>query len=247
MKKSLKHEAKGSAWKALYVTGGVAALLAVFVFRRFFAVELMTFNGFGIFEVPPHEPATALEWFDLLEGDQLVALILLGIVDLVEYALVGLIFLAVYGALHKANEFAMGFAAMLSVIGISVYFAWNQAFSFLYLSQQYQAAISEAQQFIYLGAGEALLANLQGTGWYVSLFLVLLAGLIMSIVMLQSNVFNRVTAWTGILANSLGLLLFPALILAPAISWLPPSLSAPFRVTWYALIAWRLFKLGTEK
>lgn len=31
-------------------------------------------------------------------------------------------------------------------------------------------------------------------------------------VMLQSNVFNKATAWTGILANSFGLLLFITLI-----------------------------------
>jgi hypothetical protein len=65
--------------------------------------------------------------------------------------------------------------------------------------------------------------------------------------MLQSDIFNKATAWTGILANSFGLLLFPALIFAPAIIWLPPSLSAPFRVTWYVLIAVRLFKLAKEE
>jgi hypothetical protein len=249
MDNSLSIDPKESAWKALYITGGVAALVAVIVFRRFFAVELMTLNGFRIFEVPPNEPATALEWFSLLEGNKIVGLILLGIVDLINYALVGLIFLAVYGALRKANETAMGLAAFLSMISISVYFASNQALSFLYLSQQFQAATSEAQRSIYLGAGEALLANIRGTGWYVSLFLIYLAGLIISVVMFQSNVFNKATAWTGILANSFGLLLFPALIFTPAIAWLPPSLSAPFRVIWYVLIAITLFKLakGREK
>ena len=72
MDNSISVEPKESAWKALYITGGVAALAAVIVFRRFFAVELMTFNGFGVFEVPPNEPATALEWFTLLEGNKLV-------------------------------------------------------------------------------------------------------------------------------------------------------------------------------
>jgi hypothetical protein len=243
MDNSLSVEPKESAWKALYITGGVAALLAVLVFRRFFAVEMMTFNGFGVFEVPPNEPATALEWFSLLERNKLVGLILLGTVDLINYALVGLIFLAIYGALRKANEIAMELAALLSMISISVYFATNQALSLLYISQQYQATTSEAQRVVYLGAGEALSAKVQGTGWYVSLFLIYLAGLIISVVMLKSNVFNKVTAWTGILANSFGLLLFPALVFTPAIIWLPPSLSAPFRVTWYVLIALKLFNL----
>jgi len=244
MDSSLSIESKESAWKALYIAGGVAALVAVIFFRRFFAVEMMTFNGFGIFEVPPNKPATALEWFSLLEGNKLVGLILLGIVDLINYALVGLIFLALYGALRKANQIAMGLAILFSMISLSVYFASNQALSFLYLSQQYQAATSDAQRSIYLGAGEALSANVQGTGWYTSLFLIYLAGLIISVVMFQSNIFNKVTAWTGILANGFGLLLFPVLVFASVIAWLPPSLSAPFRVIWYILIARKLFQLG---
>ena len=244
MDNSLSAEPKESTWRALYITGSVAALLAVILFRRFFAVELMTFNGFGIFEVPPNEPATALEWFTLLERNRIVGLILLGLVDLINYALVGLIFLAVYGALRKVNEIATGMAIILSMISLSVYFASNQALSYLYLSQQYQAATSDAQRSIYLSAGEALSANIQGTGWYVSLFLIYLAGLIISVVMFQSNIFNKAIAWTGILANSFGLLLFPALVFTPAIIWLPPSLSAPFRGIWYILIAGKLFQLG---
>jgi hypothetical protein len=241
MDKSINKEADR---KVLYITGGVAALVAVLVFRRFFAVELMAFNGFGVFEVPPSKPATALEWFTLLESNKIVGLILLGIIDLINYALVGLLFLAVYGALRKTNEVAMGIAILFSTISISVFFASNQAIGFLNLNQGYQAATSDAQRFIYLAAGEALSANIQGTGWYFSLFLIYFAGLTISLVMLQSTVFNKATAWTGILANSFGLLLFPALIFAPAIIWLLPSLSAPFRVTWYVLIALRLFKIA---
>jgi hypothetical protein len=237
-------KSKESAWKALYITGGVAALVAVIIFRRFFAVELVAFNGFGIFDVPPNEPVTTFEWLALLERNKLVGLILLGIVDLINYALVGLIFLAVYGALRKVNQIAMGLAIIFSMISLSAYFASNQALSFLHLSKQFQAATSDAQRSIYLAAGEALSANIQGTGWYVSLFLIYLAGLIISLVMRRSNVFNKATAWTGILANSFGLLLFPTLIFTPAIIWLPPSLSAPFRVTWYVLIAIKLFKLA---
>ena len=246
MGKLKKIDSISSSWKAIYITGGVAALLAVLIFRRFFAVELMAFNGFGIFEIPPNEPATALEWFTLLGTNKLVALILLGIVDLVNYALVGLLFLAVYGALRVEHKAAMGLAITLTVISISVYFASNQAISFLNLSQKFQAAASDTQQSVYLSAGEALTANIQGTGWYTSLFLIYLAGLIISIVMLQGEIFNKTTAWLGILANVFGLLIIPTLIFLPVIAWLPPSLSAPFRLLWYILLAIKLFKFGRE-
>lgn len=240
-----KHEKEN--WKSIYIIGGIAAFLAVLVFRRFLAVELMAFNGLGIFQMPQIEPTSALEWFTILENNQLIGLILLGLVDMINYLLVGLIFLAMYGALRKTRESVMELVIVLSIVSISIFIASNQALGLLKLSNQYHATISDPQRSIYLAAGEALSVNIQGMGWYVSLFLIYLAGLIISIVMLLSNIFNKATAWIGILANGFGLLLFPTLLFAPAIIWLPPSLSAPFRVTWYVLIALKLFKLAREK
>jgi hypothetical protein len=48
----------------------------------------------------------------------------------------------------------------------------------------------------------------------------------------------------GITANVLALGYFPTLLLFPALQALPPSLSAPFRLTWYILIALRLLRLA---
>ncbi|MCB0257808.1 MAG: hypothetical protein KDI55_29125, partial [Anaerolineae bacterium] len=102
-------------------------------------------------------------------------------------------------------------------------------------------------------AGEALLAAnnpdgiYQGAGIYISLFLVLLAGLIISVVMWRSSVFGKAAAITGLLANGIGMCYFVTLALLPSIYWLPHPISAPFRVIWYFLIALRLFKLGRKK
>jgi hypothetical protein len=85
----------------------------------------------------------------------------------------------------------------------------------------------------------------QGTGIYVSLFFVLLAGLIISIVMLRSGMFSRTTAYMGILANGFGLSYFVALSFVPTIYAWPTILSAPFRVVWYVLIARKLLQLGS--
>jgi len=141
-------------------------------------------------------------------------------------------------------------ATTSGLVGITVYFASNQAFAMLALSERYAAAASDAQRSIFLAAGEALLAVnnpdsiYQGTGIYVSYFLVLLGGLIISLVMLRSELFSKATAVTGILANGIGLCYFITLAFAPAIYWIPHPISAPFRVVWYFLIALRLFKLG---
>jgi hypothetical protein len=237
-------ETADSAWKTLYIVGAVAALVAVTVFRRNFSVELMQLKGFGIIGgVPAMWPSSAMDWYTLLEDNTLVGLILLNVVDLVNYCLVGLMFLALYGALRRANKSAMVIACGL--VGIGVYFASNQALALLSLSRQYAEATTDAQRSMLLAAGEALLAiDSQGTGFYSSFFLVIVAGLIISVVMLQSRGFGKATAIVGILANGIRLCGFVALAFAPAIYSLAIPISAPFRVTWYVMTALKLFHLA---
>ena len=243
-----------SNWKPLFRIGGIAALLAVFVFRRNLGAELSLLAIFGIIDgVPTTLQITAIDWFRLFHDNLLVGLTFLNFFDLIEYALLGLVFLALYGALKQTNPSVMVIAIVSGLIGITVYFASNQALAMLALSQRYAAATTDVQRSAYIAAGEALLAVnnpgsiYQGTGMYLSLFLVLLAGLVISVVMLQSDVFSKATAVVGILANGIGLCYFITLIFLPAIYWLPHPISAPFRVTWYFLIALRLFKLAKEK
>jgi hypothetical protein len=239
------------SYRKLYLIGGIAALLAVFVFRRNLAAELMLLSNFGIIKGVPGTPLkTAIDWFRLFQDNQLVGLTLMNLFDLVEYALLGLVFLALYGALKQANKSVMLIATTCGLVGITVAFTSNQAFAMLALSKHHAAATTDAQRSLILAAGEALLAMsnpdsiYQGTGIYVSLFLVLIAGLIISAIMLRSDAFSKVTAIIGILANGIGLCYFITLAFAPAIYWIPIPISAPFRVIWYFLIAIRLLKLG---
>jgi hypothetical protein len=177
---------------------------------------------------------------------------LLNIFDIVNYALVGLIFLALYVALKRASESFMAIGTTFGFVGIAVYFATNQAFSMLFLSNQYAAAATDVERSIFLAAGQTVLAihnnaSYQGTGIYMSFLLVSIAGLIISTVMLRSNIFSKVAAYLGILANVFGLGYYITLVFAPTIVFLPLSASAPLLLMWYVLIARRLFQLGSLK
>jgi len=238
-----------STWKWLCRLGGIAALLAVFVFRRNLGAELMGFRGFGLFTVPEVMPVRAGDWYALLQSNTFVGLALFEVFDLVEYALLGLIFLALCVSLWRANRSVTLVATACGLVGITVYVASNQALAMFSLSESYAAATTDAQRATFLAAGEALLATNnpgtlhQGAGIYASLLLVLVAGLLMSAVMLRSGIFSKGTAVTGILANGFGLGYFIVLALAPTMLALPFVLSAPFRMVWYLLIAIRLFRL----
>ena len=97
----------------------------------------------------------------------------------------------------------MTLATALGFLGIAVYLASNQAFSMLSLSDQYAAATTDAQRSMFLAAGRRYLRiidpDVLGPG-AIGFFLVTLAGLIFSIVMLRSSIFakgNRVCRNSG--------------------------------------------------
>jgi hypothetical protein len=241
--------APGSDWQRLYRVGGVAALLAGILFRRNIAAEIELFH-------PKPSPVTVSDWFGLLQSNRLLGLAYLNVFDIVNYALVGLMFLALYVALRRTNKSAMALAAVSGLLGIVVYFATNTAFSLLSLSGQYATATTEAQRTIYLAAGEALLAlgrftaagSQPGSGGLLSLILVALAGLTTSGVMLRSDRFNRATAIVGLLAGVLDLAYCLVFVLVPnvdseslALAFIPAA--GLLWMIWHIMVGWRLYRL----
>jgi hypothetical protein len=111
-----------------------------------------------------------------------------------------------------------------------------------------------------VAAGQALLAinrfgspgGHPGAAGYMSLLLVAIAGMIISMVMLRSTMFSRVTAYVGVLANALDLAYCVAYIFMPgidsgilAISFIPAA--GLFLMIWHILVGWRLYQLGNSK
>jgi len=247
MTQILSDETSNLGWNGLYRAGGIAALLAGVLFRRNIAAEIALFSQHG-------SPASAADWFALLQDNRLLGLVSLNILDVVNYALLALMFLALLAILSPANKSAMASAAAFGFLGIAVYLASNMALSMLSLSNQYAATTSEAQRAALLGAGEAMLAisrfasaGAPGSAGYVSLLLVAAAGLITSLVMLRSRAFNRATAYVGILAAALDLAYCIAYLLLPGVEMLAvffiPAAGLLLMV-WHILIGWRLLRLA---
>jgi hypothetical protein len=165
------------------------------------------------------------------------------------YAMFILVFLALYVVLRKANEGRMAIAMTFALLGIGIFFATNNPFSMLSLSDQYAAATTDAQRSMILAAGQAVLANTNQRavgGFNIALFLVSVAGLKVSSVMFQSNSFSRTTAYVGILAHGLSLAdyLRQALTSSVTIALLVILPNALFLVIWFVLVGRRLYQLG---
>jgi len=231
-------EATDSAYKGLYALGGAAALI----------VAVLTLTEVVVLAFYP-QPGTVSEWFRLLQSNTILGILDLWGLEFLMYAMFAIVFLALYVVLRKANESLMAIAITFALLGIGIFFATNNPFSMLSLSNQYAAATTDAQSSTFLAAGQAILANTGQRavgGFNLGLFLVSVAGLIVSSVMLHTKSFSRLTAYVGILAYALALAdyLRQALTSSAALALLVILPSALLLVIWYVLVGRRLYQLG---
>ena len=231
-------EAADSAYKSLYKLSGVAALIAA-------VLTLSEVVGLSFYP----QPSTVSGWFMLFQSNRIVGLLDFWGLEVPMYVMLILVFLALYIVLRKADQGLVIIALTFALLGIGIFLATNNPFSMLSLSNQYTAAMTDAQRSTFLAAGQALLANTNQRavgGFNMGLFLVYGAGLIVSSVMLRSNSFSKSTAYVGILANALSLAdyLRQALTSSAIVALLVILPGALFLMIWLVLVGRRLYQLG---
>ncbi len=231
-------ETADSTYQSLYKLGGAAALV----------VAVLILSDVVVLAIYP-QPNTISDWFMLFRSNSIVGLLDFWGLEVPMYVTFILVFLALYLALRKANQGLMVLTLTLALLGIGIFLATNNLFSMLSLSNQYAAATTDAERSTFLAAGQALLSNTNQRavgGFNMGLFLVSVAGLMVSSVMLQSNSFSRSTAFVGILAHALSLADYLRQALTPSaiVALLVILPNALFLVIWYVLVGRRLYQLG---
>jgi hypothetical protein len=233
-------------WKSLLRAGGIAALLSALLFRRNIGAEASLFTGVEAI------PRSAAGWFTLLEGSPLIGLAYLALFDLFDYALLGLVFLALCAALWSGHKTAAAVALAGGLAGIAVAFATNISLTMLSLSREYAAATSEAQRESLLVAGQAVLAFnnplavYPSTGAFMSLLLVAVAGLLFSVAMLRGGMFSRATAVVGLAASACDLVYCLTVLFAPFLRAYLLAAGGLFWMIWHLLAGLRLLQLSKE-
>jgi hypothetical protein len=231
----------GSDWKTLYRVGGAAALVVV-------VLTVGEVIGFSFYP----QPGTVSDWFELFQSNKIVGLLDFWGLEIPMYGMFILVFLALYVVLRKTNEGLMAIALTCSLLGVAIFFATNNPFSMLSLSDQYATATTDAERSAILAAGQAVLANTnQRTvgGFNIALFLVSVAGLVVSSVMLRDDFFSRRTAYVGILAHGLSLADYvrQALTSSVVIALLVILPGALCVAIWFTLVGRRLTQLGRSE
>jgi hypothetical protein len=217
-------------WRWLYRAGGAAALFGVAIIP----IQLLVFVAWG-------QPDTAIGWFALFENNPLHGLLAFELLFVVNATFGIATTLALYVALRRVSESLMAIALALGLVEAVALIVARPAFEMLYLSEQHAAATTDAQRDLFLAAGETVLATFHGTAFHISYNLFSVYLLMVSIVMLRSQIFGRVTASAGILAGILNWGLY-----VPGIGILLSVLSVVPLAIWNVLIASRLFRLGRD-
>jgi hypothetical protein len=109
----------------------------------------------------------------------------------------------------------------------------------LYLSHQYATAATAAERDGLLGAGQAVLSSWLGTPYQVGYVLGSINMILISIVMLRSNIFSGFTAYMGILAGAVGFGVY-----VPKVGVFISILSVVDMQIWYVMIALTLLRLS---
>jgi hypothetical protein len=153
---------------------------------------------------PIQPPNDIAGWFRLLQNHRLLGLAYLGVFDVLNAVLVGLMLLALFAALRRFDPGQAAIAGLSGLLGIAVLCASNTALSILSLSHQFTAETGEAQRTALLTAGRTLMALNRfsspgahpGSGGYLSLLLIATSSFLFSLGLLRSRILGK---WTGVL------------------------------------------------
>jgi hypothetical protein len=228
--KATNTEIEEASWKRLYKVGGIAALAVV-------AIAVIQAPIFILFP----QPTTVIGHFMQFQGNKLLGLVDLDLMLILAEACTVPILFALYAALRRFNPAYLTIALILGLGGIAFFFAVNPTFSILYLSDQYAAAAIDVQRAAFLSAGEALLANYNGTAFGLFFILSGVADLIIATIMLRSGVFSKVTAYLGMAVGAM--LLVPPLPFLGMFALVLSYIVILPSMLWNILIAIRLFQL----
>jgi len=218
----------------LYCIGGIAPLLTLtFYISEYAFIDLGTF------------PTSTEAWFQLFQHNKLLGLFYLNSLDISSITLLGVMFLALYMVLKDVNPSSMSIAVFFSLLGVTAFVIPRIAtLSLMTLSDQYALATTEAERIRLLAAGEALRSLGIPTPQTVGFFFISIGVVIISIVMLQDNAFNKVTAWFGIMASLFTILDDISIVLAPTLSTPLMIASGLFWLPWWVMIGVGLLRLS---
>lgn len=227
------------AWQSVCKVVGIAAWLQLGTTL----VIILAASLLGI------KPSSAVDYFTMYQENRFLGILQDDFTSIFVIGLYIFTFYGLYGALKAVQPAWITFATIIGYVSITVCFATHSGLSMLHLSDQYMAASTEAQKAQLLAAGEAVIASdmWNSTGALAAGILMQGAGFILSLIMLRSNGFKKITAYAGILANGLDLAQHIITGILPGLGEILLITAGPFYLVWFPLLGIDFFRLGRNK
>lgn len=224
-----------SSTRKIFRIGGTVCLI-------FTAYSLITLLIMTILGGPPE---TIEQCFAMLQEKRLQGLLRLDILTVFIFPLYYLLFFSLFIALKKTNYGLVTIAIILIFAGVTLFLSMPSVFSYVNLSDKFASATSEIKKNQLLAAGEFILASdiWHGTGAIIGGILLQTGALLISIVMLKTNIFSRFTALTGIILYGLDLLHIILGLIIPTVGYILMFIAGPLYLIWFPLVGLRFFKL----
>lgn len=228
-----------SSQKAVHWIGGIAC----FILLGYSLATLLIMTLIG------GPPESIEQTFSILHDDKLTGLLRLDILTVFVMPLYYLLFYSLYIALKDSDQSVSAISMILAFTGVTLFLATPSVFSYLHLSDRFAHATSDDQRNQLLAAGESILASdmWHGTGAKIGGLLLQSGALLISILMLRTNIFNRATAIIGIATHGLDLIHIILGFFLPAIGNLIMFIAGPLYLIWFPMVGLRLYNLRLLK
>lgn len=168
-------------------------------------IALLLIGDFFVYAIIP-DSNSPLENINLFIANPLAGLLFYDLLGMIAYILYVPLIFSIYLLLNQDNKYMATLSVIIFFIGITIFFAANTGFSMLCLSKKYVMAQSEADKALLLAAAMSMMTLFDVQAFMISYTLVSLSWLLISILMVRSKHFNRLTAYSGIIAGSAGII-----------------------------------------
>lgn len=194
---------------------------------------------------------TSHQLLELYNRNWFMGMRYMGLINIIASTLMIPVFYSLYGAHRNSNKVFAEFALLVALISYAVFLSDNVAFPILELSKKYSIA-NESEKILLITATEALFSKgaSHTPGTFPGFLLGQVGGILFSIVIIQGNIFNKITGIIGIIAFTF-LLIFE--ILSSFISSLYQQamifamIGGISALTWYVFVGVELLKLNNKE
>jgi hypothetical protein len=171
----------------------------------------------------------------------------LGLSVLTDFLLVP-VAIALYLALKGINKSVMlvatTFIGLFVVLDLAL--TWTNYAYAIVLSGDYAAATSDAQRAAFVAVAHYASTLLESQLLFVYNSFTLAVGILLTGLVMRRGIFNKSTAYVGVITGVLGVVAVASSFFASSVSTIAILLTSVLTTVWVLLVGYRLFKIGRQ-